>query len=212
MIAESVAASAMLAFALGTRHGLDADHLAAIDGLTRWNSSARRLASLCGVLFSAGHIGVIVAIAGVLVVMSSHLTPPTWLEAAGTLTSGATLVLLGLLNLRAALNDGHAAAPVGLRSQFLGPLLRASRPWQIALVGALFALSFDSVAIAAFFVSSRTALGDVLLAASCFAAGMLVVGAADGWWVVRLIRQSHRNRHTPGERARADAAGISGIQ
>ena len=192
MIAESAAASAMLAFVLGNRHGLDADHLAAIDGLTRCNSSARRpLAAQCGVLFSAGHAGVILAMSGIFVAMSSHVAPPAWLETAGTLVSGGTLILLGLLNLRTALFDGPGAAPVGFRSRFMGPLLRASGPWQVALVGALFALSFDAVALAAFFVSSR-ALGDVLLVGSCFAAGMLVVGAANGWWVVRLIRQSHR--------------------
>jgi nickel/cobalt transporter (NiCoT) family protein len=183
----------MLAFALGNRHGLDADHLAAIDGLTRWNSGAGRpLPSLCGVLFSAGHATFIFAMSVALAVMSSHFAPPDWLETVGVLISGGTLIMLGLLNLRTALFAEHGAAPAGFWSRFMGPLLRASGPWRVALVGGLFALSFDSVAIAALFASSRTALGDVLLTGSCFAAGMLVVGAANGWWVVRLIRHSHR--------------------
>lgn len=193
MIAESAAASALLAFALGNRHGLDADHLAAIDGITRWNSSARRpMAALCGVLFSAGHAGVIFAACTALFAASTSFVPPGWLETAGTLISGVTLLLLGLINLRSALLDTHSTAPMGLKSRLLGRLVRASGPWQVASVGALFALSFDSVAIAAIFASSTSALGEVLLVTSCFAIGMLCVGGANGWWVMRLIRQSHR--------------------
>ena len=53
-----------LVFLVGMRHGLDADHLAAIDGLTR--VSARRgqaHARYCGALFSLGHGTVVLAIA-----------------------------------------------------------------------------------------------------------------------------------------------------
>src|SRR5258706_7038267 len=47
-------------FLLGLKHGLDPDHLAAIDGLTRFNASRRPLLSRWpGLLFSAGH-GVVV--------------------------------------------------------------------------------------------------------------------------------------------------------
>ena len=42
------------------RHGFDADHLATIDGLTRYNARANpRLARMAGALFSLGH-GVVV--------------------------------------------------------------------------------------------------------------------------------------------------------
>ena len=43
----------MLAVVLGMKHGMDADHLATIDGLTRFNASAgrKKLARLCGFLF-----------------------------------------------------------------------------------------------------------------------------------------------------------------
>lgn len=75
VIVES-AAAAMLARVLGARHGLDADHLAAIDGLTRWNASAgRRVAPLCGVMFLTGHAAVIVATALALVVLAGQLAP-----------------------------------------------------------------------------------------------------------------------------------------
>jgi hypothetical protein len=43
-------------FLLGAQHGFDPDHLAAIDGLARFNAAARpRLARWSGLLFSLGH-------------------------------------------------------------------------------------------------------------------------------------------------------------
>ena len=53
-----------LVFLLGLKHGFDADHLATIDGLTRFNSRhLRPFARYCGALFSLGHGVVVVAIA-----------------------------------------------------------------------------------------------------------------------------------------------------
>mgnify|MGYP002481491783 CR=1 FL=1 len=53
-----------LVFLLGLKHGFDADHLATIDGLTRFNARSRpRLARLCGTLFSLGHGAVVLAVA-----------------------------------------------------------------------------------------------------------------------------------------------------
>jgi high-affinity nickel-transport protein len=194
VIVES-AAPALLAFVLGARHGLDADHLAAIDGLTRWNASAgRRGAPLCGVLFSAGHAGVIIATALALAALASQFTPPAWLAPVGTAISATTLIALGWINLRSACAGAGisigAGAPVGLRVRFMGPVLRASGAWQVALVGALFALSFDAVAIAALFASSASGVAGILQAGFSFAAGMLAVGAANGLWVMRLLRHS----------------------
>src|SRR5260363_375907 len=55
-----------LAFALGARHGLDPDHLIAIDNLTRYNASRRPLlARWCGFFFAMGH-GMVVACAALL--------------------------------------------------------------------------------------------------------------------------------------------------
>ncbi len=78
------AATASLAFVLGLRHGLDADHLAAIDGLTRCHASAKnRFAPFCGVLFSAGHAGVILFVAIALAALAGRWDPPGWLGIRG---------------------------------------------------------------------------------------------------------------------------------
>ena len=64
---ESVYPLFVLAFVLGLRHGMDPDHLATIDGLTRFNAAAgrMRLARLCGFLFSLGH-GAVVCVAALV--------------------------------------------------------------------------------------------------------------------------------------------------
>src|SRR3989442_14691420 len=54
---------AALVFVLGLKHGLDPDHLIAIDGFTR--SSRSRW---CGLFFSLGH-GVVVTLIGVAVAL-----------------------------------------------------------------------------------------------------------------------------------------------
>jgi high-affinity nickel-transport protein len=48
-------ALAAVVFLLGLKHGLDPDHLAAIDGLTRFNAGkSPRLSRWSGAVFSAG--------------------------------------------------------------------------------------------------------------------------------------------------------------
>jgi hypothetical protein len=89
-------AFALLVFMLGLKHGFDADHLATIDGLTRYNAPLRpRLARFCGSLFSIGHGAVVVAIAIGASLLSRGWVAPEWLESTGTWISISFLVLLG---------------------------------------------------------------------------------------------------------------------
>src|SRR2546427_5991794 len=65
---------AALVFVLGLKHGLDPDHLVAIDGFTR--SSRSRW---CGLFFSLGH-GVVVTLVGVAVALiATEWQAPPWL-------------------------------------------------------------------------------------------------------------------------------------
>jgi len=195
-VTVSVVGSATLALALGLRHGLDADHLAAIDGLTRFNMlGRRRFAPCCGALFSAGHGGAIVLAATLLSGLASAWTPPVWLEWTGKLFSAATLLLLGVFNLRLAVSPPSEAALslTGLRAGIFGAMLRSSRAWQILLVGTLFAVSFDALGLAALFAATAAASGGAALAASLglvFAAGMVITDASNGAWMAHLARRS----------------------
>jgi len=196
-VTVSVVGSAALALALGLRHGLDPDHLAAIDGLTRFNMMRRReFAPYCGALFSAGHGGAIVLAATLLTGLASAWTPPFWLEWTGKLFSAATLLLLGVSNLRPAISPRPTTQLLplaGLRSSVFGATLRSSRPWQIMLVGALFAVSFDALGLAVLFAATATALGGAALAAPlalAFAGGMVITDASNGAWMADLARRS----------------------
>jgi nickel/cobalt transporter (NiCoT) family protein len=185
---------ALLALALGARHGLDADHVAVIDSLTRHNAGTRpRLAAGCGALFALGHGSVVLTVAAVGVALGRAASPPAWLEATGAWISITLLLTLGLLNLRAGWSAAHVAAPRGLRARAFGRLLGARHPAGVAGVGAAFAVSFDTVSQTLLLVSAAAAVGGASLAgaaAGLFVSGMLLVDGAGGWWAWRWLRGS----------------------
>jgi high-affinity nickel-transport protein len=186
----------LLVFVLGLKHGFDADHLATIDGLTRYNARANpRLARFCGTLFSLGHGAVVLAIALGVSVLSRGWTTPEWLELSGAWISIGFLALLGVLNLRAvfAAEAHEMVHPVGLKGRWLGRLGRVADPGSVALVGALFALSFDTVSQAALFAVAGVQAGGWLDAVGLgfvFMLGMLLADGANGFWIARLIARA----------------------
>ena len=197
-LAGTWTALCVLALTLGARHGLDADHLATIDGLTRFNSRDRpALARLCGALFSLGHGLVVCAVAGIAASLSVPWATPRWLEATGVATSIVFLFGLAFLNIHAVLRTapGLVVGPVGIRSRLLGRFVSAQGAWSVAAVGALFALSFDTISQAIFFAWTAGRFGGIaeaLFAAGLFTIGMLAVDAINGVWISRLIRRADR--------------------
>ena len=185
-----------LVFVFGAKHGLDPDHLATIDGLTRYNlREAPQRARWCGSLFSLGHGSIVMLIALGVGVASSQWQVPPWMEDVGTWISIAFLTLLGLLNLRAVLSTAPDAvvAPVGVKAGLLVHLQSASHPLAIAAVGALFALSFDTMSQAALFAVTATRHGGVmhaLVLGLAFTCGMLLMDGINGLWIARLLRRA----------------------
>jgi nickel/cobalt transporter (NiCoT) family protein len=186
----------LVVFLLGARHGLDADHLATIDGLTRVGSRLQAAhARYCGALFSLGHGAVVIAIAALVGSLSAHWQTPAWLEASGLWISVFFLTLLGVVNLGAVLTTapGEVVAPVAVKGRLLGRLARAERPWTVLLVGALFAVSFDTISQAALFAVAGARFGglpNALLLASTFLAGMLLTDGCNGLLIARLLDRS----------------------
>jgi len=181
-----------LAFAFGLKHGLDPDHLATIDGLARFNASSKPwLARWSGVLFSIGHGLVVTTVVEVVALMPGRITLPQWLEGLGIAVSIFTLLLLGALNLYAAFNThANAARPVGLKSwmQF-----QSGHPAIVLGIGALFALSFDTMSQAAFFSLAASNVSIVLYAFTLglvFTCGMIVSDGVNGMLTARFIRES----------------------
>jgi nickel/cobalt transporter (NiCoT) family protein len=188
-------ALSLLAFALGMRHGFDADHLAAIDGLTRLHGMrAPRAARWCGALFSVGHGGVVAMVVLALSQWPTLWQPPTWLQGTGLAVSLAFLFALGVLNLQAALSPptGPQPRPAGLRARRLRHVPLGAHPLSGLRVGALFALSFDTLSQAALLAMGGRGLGPSLtmLLAMLFMAGMLVTDGINGWWMARLLARA----------------------
>lgn len=186
----------ILTFVLGMKHGFDADHLATIDGLTRYNARRQpRLARYCGTLFSLGHGAVVMAIALGVSALAGQWEVPEWFGVLGAVISIAFLVALGSLNLAAVLRAGpdQLVQPVGLKGCLLGSLRQVSHPALIALVGALFALSFDTLSQAAFFALTASQFGGwqhAVLLAMLFMLGMLLTDGINGLWIARLIARA----------------------
>ena len=183
-------------FLLGLKHGLDPDHLAAIDGLTRFNAERRpKLSRWSGLLFSAGH-GVVVTMVAVLVAtVATEWRAPSWLENAGTWISIAFLTLLGIANLAAVVRTprGEVVRATGVRSRLFERFTRAEHPVLIAAVGAAFAISFDTLSQAVMFSITGSNLAGWLFATLLglvFTAGMIATDALNGLWVSHLVRRA----------------------
>src|SRR3954468_17527193 len=185
-------------FLLGLKHGLDPDHLAAIDGLARFNAGRRpRLSRWSGLLFSAGHGVVVTLVAVGVATVATDWRAPAWLEQAGVWISIAFLTLLGCANLLAVVRTprGEVVRAVGMRSRLFERLTHAEHPVLIAAVGAAFALSFDTISQAVLFSVTGSHLAGWLFAAALglvFTAGMMATDALNGLWVSHLVRSADR--------------------
>ncbi|MDA8416672.1 MAG: nickel transporter [Betaproteobacteria bacterium] len=214
MLPHDLFALSVLVFVLGLKHGFDADHLATIDGLTRFNAHANpRLSRYCGVLFSIGHGVVVIAIALLVSTLAQQWRIPEWLEAFGSWVSIVFLVALGLANLHVVLHtqSGQVVQPIGLKGRFLGRLANAAHPALVALVGALFALSFDTISQAAMFSLTASHIGGwqpALMLGLLFMFGMMVTDGINGLWISRLI---HRANQTALIASRVMGLSIAGI-
>ncbi|WP_027801558.1 HoxN/HupN/NixA family nickel/cobalt transporter [Paraburkholderia dilworthii] len=162
--------TALLAYGFGLRHAVDADHIAAIDAVTRKLMQAGKRPLGVGLSFSLGHSTiVIVATLGIAwTAHSLHGRFETFKAVGGTLgtlVSATFLLVLAAVNLvilrdvwrryRHAGHDGElpaaasdafrAASPAGLLSRALRPLFRlVTKSWHMYPVGVLFGLGFDT--------------------------------------------------------------------
>ena len=173
----------ILAYTLGLRHGVDADHICAIDNTTRKLLQQDKRPTTVGTWFSLGHSTIVVAMIAVLVIATQFIASnlPTF-EAdgavLGTLISGAFLYVIALINflifweiylIFKALRTGaldqkkldETLLKRGFMNRYFGKLFRfVNEPWQIYPIGVLFGLGFDTaseVALIAITVTTATA-------------------------------------------------------
>jgi len=183
-------------FLLGLKHGFDPDHLAAIDGLARYNAGERPcLSRWSGLLFSAGHGAVVMLVAIGVATVATEWRAPAWLETLGAWISIGFLTLLGVANLSAVARTPRwqMVRAEGVRWRLFARLTRAGHPVLVAAVGAAFALSFDTLSQAVLFSITGSHLAGWLFAALLglvFTAGMIATDALDGLWVSGLVRRA----------------------
>ncbi|MGZ5041686.1 MAG: HoxN/HupN/NixA family nickel/cobalt transporter [Usitatibacter sp.] len=185
-------------FLLGLKHGLDPDHLAAIDGLTRFNAARRpSLSRWSGLIFSAGHGVVVTLVAIAVATVATEWKAPAWLENAGTWISIAFLSVLGVANRAAVARTprGELVRAVGVRGRIFERFTRVDHPMLIAAVGAAFAISFDTLSQAVLFSITGSNLAGWAFATTLglvFTAGMMATDALNGLWVSHLVRTADR--------------------
>jgi high-affinity nickel-transport protein len=195
---HDLAGLALMVFLLGLRHGMDPDHLATIDGLARHNGQVRpRLARWSGCLFSLGH-GAVVTLVAVFVAATLHEgTAPQWLEHLGAWTSIVFLFGLGLLNIAAVFRTpaDRVVRLTGFKGRWLGRLAGTGHPAVIAMIGAAFALSFDTISQAALFSLTGAHLAGWPFSVALgliFTLGMMTTDGVNGVWVARMVQRADR--------------------
>ncbi len=201
-------AFAIAAFVFGLQHGVDADHIVAIDNTTRKLLSEEKRPLTVGTWFSLGHSTIVLAFLVGIVLTAEALY--AWLPAfqhlgglVGTAVSGGFLFLLGAINLlitlevyrifvrlrKGDLDEAGLEAQLqkrGFMNRYFGSLFRVvEEPWQIYPVGVLFGLGFDTTSQVTFLSLGLTAKGagipllDVLVLPLMFTCGMVLVDTTD---------------------------------
>ncbi len=158
----------LFAYVLGLRHGVDADHIAAIDNTTRKLLHDGKRPLTVGTWFSLGHSTIVVALVLLLVVATQAVESQlVALKSVGTVigtaVSGTFLFLIGLINVVIVLevyrifqglkqgrfNEAQLEEQLtkrGFMNRYFGRLFRlVERPHQIYPIGVLFGLGFDTV-------------------------------------------------------------------
>ena len=120
---------------------------------------------------------------------------PPWLETVGAWISIVFLTALGLVNLHAVLaaKPDEMVRPLGLKAGVFGRLQRTRHPLAMMVVGALFAISFDTVSQAGLIAVTATHFGGFVPAiglALVFTLGMLLVDGINGMWIARILRRA----------------------
>ncbi len=196
---------ALLVYTLGLRHAVDADHIAAIDNVTRKLLHEGQRPVGVGFFFALGHSAIVIAVAVVAGLATSALTRVNAFSAVGGTISAAisASLLLGLavMNLialvsvwRRAKRGDHSepSGGFGLLCRIIAPAFRAvSQSWHMLIIGLLLGLSFDTATeVTLFGISSAQAanglnIAVVLVFPVLFAGGMSLVDTVDGALMLR---------------------------
>jgi high-affinity nickel-transport protein len=199
----------ILAYTFGLRHGVDADHIAAIDNTTRKLMADGKRPLTVGTWFSLGHSTIVFVLSiGIVLAanyVNSHIGAIQSIgQILGTAISGGFLYLIGIINLIIVLevyrifkklrtgrmNEAELEDHLrnrGFMNRYFGRMFNlVQTPRQVYPVGVLFGLGFDT-ASEIFLLGTVAVLGlagapvyVVLVLPLLFTCGMVLVDTADG--------------------------------
>lgn len=202
--------TALLAYSFGLRHAVDADHIAAIDNVTRKLIQERKRPVTVGFFFAMGHSMVVilasVGVAATTTLMSSRLEQfKTVGGIAGTVISAGFLLVIATANLfvlravwrtyRHVRGGGNYVDEDfdlllnnrGMLARLFRPLFRlVTKGWHMLPLGFLFGLGFDTATEVALLGISATQAGQgvsiwsIMVFPALFAAGMSLIDTTDG--------------------------------
>jgi high-affinity nickel-transport protein len=207
--------TAFLAYTLGLRHAVDADHIAAIDNVTRKLMQEDKRPAAAGFFFSLGHSTVVWL--GTIIIAVAAAALRHKLDAfrsiggiAGTLVSASFLFAIAIMNIfifaaiyktfrRVKAGGAYAEEDLnvllsggGLISRIFRPLFRTvSQSWHMYPLGLLFGLGFDTateiglLGLSAAGASQGMSLWSILVFPALFTAGMSLVDTTDSMLMLK---------------------------
>lgn len=202
--------TAVIAYSFGLRHAVDADHIAAIDNVTRKLMQDGKKSAGVGFFFSLGHSTVVVLVSVAIAVTATTVQKdfPQFQRVGsmiGTLVSAGFLFLIALLNMLVLRDVFRAFRRVkkggsygeqtlddllgkrGIMSRLFHPFYRIiNRSWHMYPLGFLFGLGFDTateigvLGITAAEATKGLPVWSILIFPALFTAGMSLVDTTDG--------------------------------
>ncbi|KAI8913413.1 high-affinity nickel transport protein [Gorgonomyces haynaldii] len=196
----------MVAYVIGLKHAMDADHIAAIDNVTRSLMSQGSRPLTVGLFFSLGHSTIVfLAISLVLITKNSidFSSYQSFAQIGGPIISSTFLVIVGIVNtisikhllkcMKQAQMDPESMdldviqmlSKGGPTSHFLLRILRTiDKPWKMYPVGLLFGLGFDTaseiIVLALAVTQSDITDASILVFPLVFTAGICLIDTLDG--------------------------------
>lgn len=202
--------TALLAYTFGLRHSVDADHISAIDNVTRKLMQEEKRPIAVGFFFSLGHSTVVVFLSVAIAIAATFIQTeiPALKNAGGligTSVSALFLYVIAIINLLvlwevfqmfrkvrrgetySELTLDEFLSQRGLMGRFFRPLLRmVDRSWKMYPLGVLFGLGFDTatevglLGIAAATAGKGLPIPFILIFPLLFTAGMCLLDTTDG--------------------------------
>ena len=204
-----VLSTALLAYTFGLRHAVDADHIAAIDNVTRKLMQEGKRPVAVGFFFSLGHSTIVVALSVVLAIVGAVLQNnfdglKNVGGLIGTSVSALFLYLIAFINLLVLIDIFRMLRKVtrggsyseesletflqqrGMMNRFFGRIVRQiNASWKMYPLGVLFGLGFDTATEVGLLGISATSAGNgvpvyiILLFPLLFMAGMTLIDTTD---------------------------------